>query len=52
MAMALLGWERILFRWDYGGLALCARAVELNPNNRAVLDLGAVANSTLAISTK
>jgi len=43
LAMALLGWERILFRWDYGGLPLCIRAVELNPNLRAVLDLGAVA---------
>ena len=42
--MALLGWERILFRGDYAGLALCSRAVELNPNNRAVLDLAAVAN--------
>ena len=44
MAMALLGWERILFRGDYSGLALCSRAVELNPNNRAVLDLAAVAH--------
>ena len=44
MAMALLGWERILFRRDYAGLALCSRAVELNPNNRAVLDLAAVAH--------
>ncbi|HET7716290.1 MAG TPA: winged helix-turn-helix domain-containing protein [Bauldia sp.] len=44
LAMALLGWERILFRWDYGGLALCSRAVELNPNHRAVLDLTAVAH--------
>jgi TolB-like protein len=44
VAMALLGWERILFRRDFAGLALCARAVELNPNNRAVLDLAAVAN--------
>ena len=45
MAMALLGWERILFRGDYAGLALCSRAVELNPNNRAVLDLAAVAHT-------
>lgn len=44
LAMALLGWERILFRWDYTGLALCSRARELNPNNRAVLDLTAVAH--------
>ena len=44
VAMALLGWQRILFRWDYAGLALCARAIELNPNNRAVLDLTAVAH--------
>ena len=44
MAMALLGWERILFRADFAGLALCTRAVELNPNNRAVLDLTAVAH--------
>lgn len=44
LAMALLGWERILFRSDYSGLALCSRAVELNPNNRAVLDLTAVAH--------
>jgi adenylate cyclase len=44
LAMALLGWERILFREDYSGLALCSRAVELNPNNRAVLDLAAVAH--------
>ena len=44
LAMALLGWERILFRWDYGGLALCSRAVEINPNHRAVLDLAAVAH--------
>ena len=44
LAMALLGWERILFRRDYAGLALCSRAVELNPNNRAVLDLAAVAH--------
>jgi TolB-like protein/Flp pilus assembly protein TadD len=43
LAMALFGWERILFRRDYAGLELCARAVEINPNNRAVLDLGAVA---------
>jgi len=44
MAMALLGWERILFRRDYSGLDLCSRAVELNPNNRAVLDIGAVSH--------
>ena len=44
LAMALLGWERILFRRDYSGLALCDRAAELNPNNRAILDLTAVAN--------
>ena len=44
MAMALLGWERIWFRRDYSGLALCSRAVELNPNNRAVLDLAAIAH--------
>jgi tetratricopeptide (TPR) repeat protein len=44
LAMGLLGWERILFRWDYSGLALCTRARELNPNNRAVLDLTAVAH--------
>lgn len=44
MALALLGWERILFRRDYAGLALCSRAVELNPNNRAILDLAAVAH--------
>jgi tetratricopeptide (TPR) repeat protein len=44
LAMALLGWERILFRWDYSGLELCTRAAELNPNNRAVLDLAAVAH--------
>lgn len=44
MAMGLLGWERILFRGGYSGLALCSRAVELNPNNRAVLDLAAVAH--------
>ena len=44
LAMALLGWERILYRWDYSGLALCERARELNPNNRAVLDLTAVAH--------
>jgi TolB-like protein len=43
LAMALFGWERILFQQDYSGLDLCVRAVELNPNNRAVLDLGAVA---------
>jgi tetratricopeptide (TPR) repeat protein len=44
MAMGLLGWERIIFRADYAGLALCSRAAELNPNNRAVLDLAAVAH--------
>jgi TolB-like protein len=44
LAMALFGWERIMFRADYAGLALCSRAVELNPNNRAVLDLAAVAH--------
>jgi TolB-like protein len=44
VAMAMLGWQRILFRWDYTGLDLCSRAVELNPNNRAVLDLTAVAH--------
>ena len=44
MAMALLGWERILFRADFAGLALCVRAVELNPNSRAVLDIAAVAH--------
>jgi TolB-like protein/tetratricopeptide (TPR) repeat protein len=44
LAMALLGWQTILFRSDYSGLALCSRAVELNPNNRAVLDLTAVAH--------
>jgi tetratricopeptide (TPR) repeat protein len=44
MAMALLGWERIWFRRDYAGLSLCVRAVELNPNHRAVLDLAAVAH--------
>jgi TolB-like protein/tetratricopeptide (TPR) repeat protein len=44
MALALLGWERILFRGDYAGLAMCTRAVELNPNNRAILDLAAVAH--------
>jgi tetratricopeptide (TPR) repeat protein len=44
LAMALLGWERIMFKGDYAGLALCVRAVELNPNNRAVLDLAAVAH--------
>jgi hypothetical protein len=43
-AMVLLGWERIRFRADYSGLALCSRAVALNPNNRAVLDLAAVAH--------
>ncbi|MEX2318774.1 MAG: CDC27 family protein, partial [Bauldia sp.] len=43
-AMALLGWERILFRGDYSGLDLCSRAVELNPNHRIVLDLAAIAN--------
>lgn len=42
VAMALLGWQRILFQWDYAGLALCSRAIELNPNHRAVLDLAAV----------
>ena len=42
--MALLGWERIMFRTDYSGLALCSRAVELNPNNTVVLDLAAVAH--------
>jgi tetratricopeptide (TPR) repeat protein len=44
LAMGLLGWERILFRRDYAGLDLCTRAAELNPNNRAVLDLAAVAH--------
>jgi tetratricopeptide (TPR) repeat protein len=44
-AMALLGWERIWFRRDYSGLSLCVRAVELNPNHRAVLDLAAVAQN-------
>jgi tetratricopeptide (TPR) repeat protein len=44
LAMGLLGWERILFRVDYSGLDLCTRAAELNPNNRAVLDLAAVAH--------
>lgn len=44
LAMALFGWERIMFRRDYAGLALCSRAVEINPNNRAVLDLAAVAH--------
>ena len=44
LAMALLGWERILFRRDYAGLELCTRAVELNPNHRIVLDLSAIAN--------
>ena len=44
LAMALLGWERIHFRGDYTGLALCSRAVALNPNNRAVLDLASVAH--------
>jgi adenylate cyclase len=43
-AMALLGWLRILFRADRAGLSLCMRAVELNPNYRAVLDLTAVAH--------
>ena len=33
-----------MFRGDYAGLALCSRAVALNPNNRAVLDLAAVAH--------
>jgi tetratricopeptide (TPR) repeat protein len=42
--MALLGWEQIHFVGDYSGLALCSRAVELNPNNRAVLELAAVAH--------
>ena len=32
-----------MFRGDYAGLTLCARAVELNPNNRAILDLAAIA---------
>jgi len=44
LAMALLGWERILFHLDYSRLDLCTRAAELNPNNRAVLDLAAVAH--------
>jgi TolB-like protein len=43
LAMALFGWLRILFRGDFTGLSLCVRAVEFNPNNRAVLDLAAVA---------
>jgi TolB-like protein len=43
LAMALLGWLRILFRADFTSLSLCVRAVEFNPNNRAVLDLAAVA---------
>ena len=44
VAMGLLGWERILFNSDFSGLTLCTRAVEINPNHRAVLDLGAVAH--------
>jgi TolB-like protein len=44
LAMALFGWMRILFRADFTGLSLCVRAVEFNPNNRAVLDLTAVAH--------
>lgn len=44
LAMALFGWERVLFRGDYAGLELCTRALDLNPNNKVVLDLAAVAN--------
>jgi TolB-like protein len=44
LAMALFGWLGILFRNDFAGMSLCVRAVELNPNNRAVLDLAAVAH--------
>ncbi len=43
LALALYGWYRILFRGDERGIELCERAVALNPYNRAVLDLAAVA---------
>lgn len=45
LAMALLGWQRILFQGNYAGLDLCSSAVALNPNNRAVLDLAAAAHT-------
>ena len=44
LALALLGWERILFQLDEMGLELCEQGVALNPNNRSVLDLASVAH--------
>ena len=44
LALANCGWQRILFKRDYGGLDMCERAVALNPYNRAVLELAAVAH--------
>jgi tetratricopeptide (TPR) repeat protein len=40
----MLGWQRILFRDDYGGVEMCERAVALNPFHRSVLELAAVAH--------
>jgi TolB-like protein len=44
LALANYGWQRILFKRDYGGLDFCERAVGLNPYNRPVLELAAVAH--------
>jgi len=45
LALAVLGWQRMLFRGEHdAGLELCERAVALNPYNRTVLDLAAVAH--------
>jgi tetratricopeptide (TPR) repeat protein len=42
VVLGLAGWVRIKFTEDAGALALCQRAVTLNPNNLLVLNYAAV----------
>jgi TolB-like protein/cytochrome c-type biogenesis protein CcmH/NrfG len=44
LALSQLGWQCILFRSDFSGLDLCARAVGLNPNNVPALHFAGTAN--------
>lgn len=44
LALANLGWQRILFKSDFSGVDMCERAVSLNPLHRAVLELAAIAH--------
>jgi TolB-like protein len=44
IVLVLVGYFRILFRHDYTGMALCERALALNPNNLLVLNIAGIAH--------